>query len=404
MPAQRYDVIIVGAGMSGSTLACALADAGMRIALLDKKPVCVRQEQEYDVRVSSINIASQRIFESLGVWDGVTQRRVSPFRDIEVWSDSGSIHFSASEISQTHLGHIIENSVITSALTDTLANKDNVTLSYSTTIDRLDTHDDGVVVVTGQKNEMHSRLLVGADGPASRVREAAGIAKTTRRYHQKAIVAKVQTEHDHAETARQRFLHTGPLAFLPLADGSCSIVWSCDNDKASSVLASDDESFMHDLGEAFEHRLGAITDAGARVAFPLVRQDSASYIAKRTALIGDAVHVIHPLAGLGANLGIGDAACLAEIVCEAHDKKRDIASHSILRRYERWRKGANAFVAGMMDMYKTVFGSPSESLRHTAGSGLTMTHKMKPVKRVLMRHATGISGDLPAIARPSRIY
>jgi len=404
MATREFDVIVVGAGMSGATLACTLGQSEFRVALLDKNPARVWQQQEYDPRVSSVNLASQKIVESLGVWQAVQQRRVSPFRNIKVWSDDGSVHFSAAEISQTHLGHIIENSVVTSALLEALNSSKNITVLQPTEIKQLSCDDHGASVVTEEHGELSANLLVGADGAASRVREEAGIVKSVRRYEQKAIVAKVHTEKSHAQTARQRFLPTGPLAFLPLSDGSCSIVWSCDNEMASSVLALDDTSFMHDLGEAFEYHLGEIVETSPRVAFPLARQDSASYIGMRTALIGDAAHVIHPLAGLGANLGITDAACLAQVLNEAHDKNRDIGSHTTLRCYERWRKGDNALVSCAMDMYKNIFGNSSDTVRRVAGSGLNFANRMSPVKHILMRHATGISGDLPDIARQSSIH
>ncbi len=403
MAGQVFDVIVAGAGMSGATLACALGQAGFRVALLDKKAAAVWQQQDYDPRVSSINLASQKIFDSFGVWEAIQKQRVSPFREIDVWSDAGAVHFHASEIGQSHLGHIIENSAITSALSDALGRDANVTVLQPAEINQLVFHDTGVSAVTADSGELAAKLVIGADGAASRIQELAEITKTVRSYDQKAIVAKVHTERNHAETSRQRFLPTGPLAFLPLADGTCSIVWSCDNAMAEAVLALDDEVFMRDLGDAFEHRLGAIVKTSERLAFTLSRQDTASYIGERTALIGDAAHVIHPLAGLGANLGITDAACLAQVLSEARDNQRDIGGHSTLRRYERWRKGDNALVSGAMDMYKTVFGSSSDALRRVAGGGLTLANKIAPLKHTMMRHATGISGDLPDIARQSNI-
>ncbi|MDH3694325.1 MAG: UbiH/UbiF/VisC/COQ6 family ubiquinone biosynthesis hydroxylase [Gammaproteobacteria bacterium] len=402
--AQEFDVIVVGAGMSGATLACALGEVGFRVALLDKKPARVWQEQNYDPRVSSINLASQKIFESLGVWQAIQRRRVSPFREIRVWTRDGAIHFSANEISQTHLGHIIENSAITTALLEVLSNSENITVLQPTDIKQLSCDDHGVSVITEAHGKLHGSLLVGADGATSRVGEAADITKSIQRYGQKAIVATVHTEKNHAQTAWQRFLATGPLAFLPLADGLCSIVWSCDNAMADNVLALDDASFMRDLTEAFEYRLGAIVETSPRQAFPLARQDTTSYIGEHTVLIGDAAHVIHPLAGLGANLGITDAACLAQVLSAARGKKRDIGAHATLRRYERWRKGDNALVSNAMDMYKNIFGSSSDTLRRVAGSGLNLANRISPVKHTLMRHATGISGDLPDIARQSTIH
>ena len=248
---------------------------------------------------------------------------------------------------------------------------------------------------------MRARLLVGADGAQSRVRHFARVQARGWPYDQQALVATVATERSHRETAWQRFLPNGPLAFLPLHDGRSSIVWSTTPEQARQLLAEDEESFCRQLEQAFAATLGRIESCGERAAFPLRLQYVDSYVQPGLALIGDAAHTVHPLAGQGVNLGILDAASLAEVLLEARAQGKDIAALKVLRRYERWRKGHNLMMMAAMDGFKRLFGATWEPLRWMRNAGLNLTNALPPVKQLIMNQAMGRSGDLPALARPA---
>jgi len=401
---HRFDVIIVGGGMAGATLACALQGRGMKIALIEAAlPPDVRPNDPIDLRVSAITRASQQIFTALGAWPGMSARRISPFREMHVWDAGGDgfIHFDAAEVGEDALGHIIENRVIQHALWQRLQGEGGVELFCPAAVTALQ-HVGAVMHVNLADGKiLRTRLLVGADGAQSRVRQFAGIQTRGWTYDQQAVVATVASEHSHRETAWQRFLPTGPVAFLPLHDGRSSIVWSTSPRQALQLLAADDALFCRQLESAFGATLGRIESTSERASFPLRLQYVDSYVQPGLALIGDAAHTVHPLAGQGVNLGILDAATLAEVLVDAHAQGKDIASLKVLRRYERWRKGNNLMMMAAMDGFKRLFGADWEPLRRVRNAGLSLTNRIPPVKQLIMRHAMGRAGDLPALARQS---
>ncbi len=398
-----YDLLIAGGGMVGSTLACALGDTDLKIALLEGLPLDrIRPGAELDSRVSAISRASQRIFAAVGAWDGIAASRVSPFRDMRVWDAAGfgSIHFDSAALGEPLLGWIIENRVIQFALLERARRLPAVELFCPAALDAAEALENGfwrVRLTDGR--EFTTRLLVGADGAQSKVRQWAGIATSGWGYDQNAVVANVRTAEPHQETAWQRFLPTGPLAFLPLADGRCSIVWAAPPARAEVLLALDESAFAEALAEAFDQRLGAIIEVGPRAAFPLRLQHTHAYVQPGLALIGDAAHVIHPLAGQGVNLGLLDAATLAEVILEAVTAGQDVGSLKVLRRYERWRKGDNLLMMGLMDGFKRLFGNTLPPVRLARNLGLNLTDAAGPLKNLIARRAMGLAGDLPRLAR-----
>lgn len=399
---KPYDIIIVGGGMVGATLACALQDAALRVALIETVPPPERgPDDPAELRVSAITRASQQIFTALGVWEGMAARRISPFREMHVWDagGDGAIHFDAAELGEDALGHIVENRVMQRALWDRLEQDGGVELLCPAAVAALRRDGSMVEVSLADGRTLQSRLLVGADGARSRVRQFARIQARGWSYDQRAVVTTVVTEHSHRETAWQRFLPTGPLAFLPLHDGRSSIVWSTTPQQAEQLLAADETAFHQQLELAFESKLGRIESSGERAAFPLRLQYAERYVQPGVALIGDAAHTVHPLAGQGVNLGILDAASLAEVLLDARAQDRDIAALKVLRRYERWRKGHNLMMMAAMDGFKRLFGADWEPLRWARNTGLTLTNALPPVKHLIMSHAMGRSGDLPALAR-----
>ncbi len=398
-----YDLIISGGGMVGAMLAAALGHADLNIALLEGTPLeRIQPGVELDCRVSAINRASQRMFASVGAWDGMTAWRVSPFRTMRVWDAAGfgQIHFDSADLGEPLLGWIIENRVIQSALLERAQQRPAVTLLNPVALESAEAlAGNGWRVQLTDGRILTTRLLVGADGAQSKVRQLADIDVRGWDYDQKAIVANVRTAESHQETAWQRFLPTGPLAFLPLSDGRCSIVWVMAPESADELLALNDAEFAEALAAAFDQRLGAIGAVGSRGAFPLRLQHARAYVKPGLALMGDAAHVVHPLAGQGVNLGLLDAATLAEVILDALAVGHDFSSIKTLRRYERRRKGDNLLMLGVMDGFKRLFGNAPPPVRLLRNLGLNLTDASGPLKNLIARRAMGLEGDLPRLAR-----
>lgn len=395
----QYDIIILGSGMVGSALACALAETNLKIALLDKqKPQLDWPIEGYDLRVSALTYASQKILKHIGAWPDILKRRVSPFSKMQVWdaSGDGKIEFSAEDSGVPQLGHIVENRVTQGALFDCIEKHKNIDYLQPVTATNVMADDNKVELTLDDGNILEAKLIVGADGARSWLRQQANIQISTKDYGQKGVVTTVKTEFHHGNTARQRFLATGPLAFLPLPDGYCSIVWSTTSDEADRLVNLDEEIFISELESALgESELGKIESIGKRAAFPLKKQHAEQYCAQRLVLVGDAAHTIHPLAGQGVNLGLLDIATLAEEIISTLDKRRDIGDHALLRRYERRRKGDNLLMMSSMDGFHSLFSNENKGLSFIRNLGLNVTNKITPLKSKLMGHAMGLDKKTP---------
>lgn len=388
---KHYDIIIVGGGIVGLTMANTLRDSELKIAVIEQnepRPVTA----DIDLRVSAINASASQFFQEAGVWQHMAADRVSAFLRMHVWDSTGvgQIDFDSAQCRVPALGHIIENSVIQQALRETLLESNHVDWLCPYTIQSLMLSEDEQVVTLDDGARMSCDLIIGADGSHSIVRQIAGIDFQRKEYAQSGVVATVATELAHDKTAWQCFLPSGPLAFLPMADGRCSIVWSLDEGQVGDILTLDDEAFSRQLEQAFEYRLGAVTSVSQRAAFPLAHGHVNRYVQRGMALIGDAAHIIHPLAGQGANLGIMDALCLAEVLKTALDQNRQWNALHTLRQYERSRKGANLAMEASMSGFKVLFGNENPLLATLRNTGLNLVDQLPLVKNQLIQHALGL--------------
>jgi len=404
---MQADLIIVGAGMVGSALALALEHSGLEILVVDGGPLSVKPfdaRGAFEPRVSALSAASQRILERLGVWDGIATRRASPYRDMQVWdgSGTGSVHFSAASVHAEVLGHIVENRVVQDALLERLHDS-QIGLLGNARLEQLRRSGDGWLLTLADGRELRAPLLVAADGANSAVRRLAGCATREWNYLHHAIVTSVRCERSHQATAWQRFTDDGPLAFLPLNrqgdEHWCSIVWSTVPGEAERLMALDDEAFRHELGKAFEWRLGQVTAVDPRVCIPLRQRHAKRYVESGLALIGDAAHSIHPLAGQGVNLGFLDAAVLAEVLLHALQRGEQPNDVRVLSRYERRRMPHNLAMMAAMEGFERLFQADPLPIRLLRNSGLNWVDELPDAKALFVRRALGLVGDLPELAQ-----
>jgi 2-octaprenylphenol hydroxylase len=394
---SRNDVVIVGAGITGASLALGLAlVAKQRIVLVDHEAPAAYSEGPGN-RVSALGLAAERVLTRIGVWQELPADRVSPYRHMQIWDagSSGQLDFDAAEIGESHLGHIIENDLLVHHLHLRIRDTDLVSSRLGETPVAISYRHDAIGLRLESGEEIEASLLVGADGGQSWVRTQLDISTRTHEYHQLGIVCRIATGSAHRETAWQRFLPTGPVAVLPLADGASSIVWSADEERARELLDMDAEEFVVQLRDALEGRLGNITLLGSRQAFPLKSTRVDHYIAERVALVGDAAHRVHPLAGQGANLGLKDVATLVDVVEAAAAVSRDIGVRQVLRRYERWRKTENSATDLLMSALNIAFDGRRGVPGLIRGPGMNMLNRASGIKALMARYAMGVAGDLP---------
>lgn len=383
----RHEVVVGGGGVVGAALALALARKDFDVALVERgqgpRPY---DPAHYDLRVYALAPASVVQLAALGVWGKIEQQRACAYQAMRVWDDrpEQALSFNAADLHAAQLGYIVENDLLLWALWGALG---KVTIYRGVEVSSFATNGSAASLVLSDGRELSTKLVVAADGAESRLREMAGIETVSWAYPQKAVVCHAVTEKAHRNTAHQRFLPTGPLAFLPLADGRCSIVWS--SQEAEELLALGDADFRARLAAALQFELGAILECTRRLSFPLHLLHARDYVRERLALAGDAAHVVHPLAGQGVNLGFADARALVQELAAARDAGRDIGSLRLLKRYERARKADNLDMLVITDGLYRAFGTRTPGWDGLRTLSMNAVNRLAPLKDFFVRRAIG---------------
>ena len=408
MMPQTYvsaDIVIVGGGMVGATLAIALSTAGIKVVLLDRLAADSNTALHYDGRASAIANGSVNILKRIGVWPYL-ETDASPIWDIRVADGHPlrgvsplSLHYDHSDIGQDPFGFIVENRCIRETLKRVISRCESLTYIESANVVSNERGLFGVTVETDEGLRLKAALLVAADGRKSQIRLEAGINTHIKMYPQKSIVCNIRHEKDHSGTAVELFLPGGPFAMLAMTQNRSNVVWTERSDLADHYMSLSEGMFLEELSQRFGTWLGRIQLVSPRHIYPLGMLHAERYTDQRLALIGDAAHAIHPIAGQGLNLGLRDVAALAELIVDATRIGGDIGSAGVLARYERWRRFDNFVLVSVTDGLNRLFSNDIMPLRISRDIGLAFVNRLPVVKRFLMRHAMGQVGKLPRLVR-----
>lgn len=399
---QSKDIVVIGGGMVGLSAALALANLGLSVTVVDGEWGDQALSKAPQLRVSAISLSSQHFLQHLEVWQNIAAQRLCAYTHMKVWEQDSfaSISFDHHSVQQPHLGHIIENQLIRQQLWQQAEQHASINLIAPAKIAKLVMGQSEVFVELNSGAMLTTKLVVGADGANSFVRQQQSMPQTFWDYGHRAIVATIKTVEAHQNTARQVFTPAGPLAFLPLwQDDLCSIVWSQTSERAEHLMAMEDTDFNRTLTTTFDNQLGMCELQSQRVSFPLKMSYSRQWVKDRTVLIGDAAHTIHPLAGQGANLGFMDAAALAQVIDEGLKAGKDIADIAQLRQYERWRKSEAIKMIAVMEGFKRLFSGSHPVKKLIRDIGLSAADNLPFAKPQLIRQALGLEGELPKSAK-----
>ncbi|HXC29256.1 MAG TPA: UbiH/UbiF/VisC/COQ6 family ubiquinone biosynthesis hydroxylase [Stellaceae bacterium] len=417
---EDVELLIAGGGLNGMVLGIACADAGLRVAVVDRQDPKTMLGEKFDGRTSAIAYGSKLVLDGIGVWPMVAAK-AEPIREIRVADDDSPLflHYDQKELgpgssNNAPLGYIVENRVLRRALFERAKALPSFSLLAPRVVGTVTSDTGSAVATLGDATRIHARLVAAADGKDSPLRQAAGIRTVEWRYKQAGIVTTVAHERPHAGIAIEHFLPAGPFAILPMTDepsmdaalprrGRSSIVWTENASLAPHLVKLPEAEFAVELGARFGDFLGRIEPVGPRWTYPLSLMQAERYTARRLALVGEAAHVIHPIAGQGLNVGIRDCAALAEAVIDARRLGLDIGDDHVLERYQRWRRLDAVLLAGVTDGLNRLFSNRIAPLKLLRDMGLAAVNKMPPLKRLLMQHAMGTLGDRPRLARGERL-
>lgn len=392
MRLNHKDVAVIGAGVVGLAAALVAAEQGLQVALVEAHEVKPWDANQPDLRVVALARDSQDLFEVLGVWPSVIERRAYPYSAMQVCDavQTQPLRFNATDLGQPHLGHIVENDLLVAMLWQRVCQQPLIRRYCPDRVTGLQAETESVSIQLQDGGTLNARLVFGCDGAASKVRSLAGIETDVHDYHQKGLVAYVETELSHRNTAWQRFLSTGPLAFLPFGEKRCSIVWSLPDDRAEELLSATPEAFCRALDSAFAGTLGKTRLLSKRAGFPLKRSLAKTVLKGRVLLLGDAAHAVHPLAGQGVNLGLRDVSALRNTFAAANQKTGDALDLHGLQRWARERYSENALAALFFENINRLYSNDSMLLSLLRGNLFGLTDRLGPVKNALARHAAGL--------------
>jgi 2-octaprenyl-6-methoxyphenol hydroxylase len=398
-----FDIVIIGGGLVGASLACALRASGLRLGVIEAVPLAASSQPGYDDRTLALAYGSKRIFETLGVWEGIVPETTRIDRiHISDRGHFGVTRLTAAEAGLPALGYVVPNRALGAALLKALESSRQIDwLCPAEMRDIRVTQDHAAVTVhhEGKDKMLTARLVIAADGAHSAVRQAMGIEAVRTEYRQTAIVTTVTASQPHGNTAYERFTDTGPLALLPQRQNDCAVVWSARAEEVKTILGWSDAEFLRQLQERFGDRLGDFTRLGRRASYPLALTRVPEQVRARLALIGNAAHTVHPVAGQGFNLGLRDVAAVADILADAHRAGNDIGDLTVLRRYADWRRRDNQVISLFTNGLIRIFSNNIFPLTLLRNAGLLAVDLMPGIKRGFVRVTSGLAGKLPRLAR-----
>lgn len=403
MSETDYDLLIIGGGMVGASLACALARQPLRIAMIEAVSFDAAQQPAYDDRAIALSYGTRRIFEGLGMWERI-DAHATPIEKIHV-SDRGHFGFTRLDCAEegvAALGYVVIGRELGVTLTEQIQQQDNLELfcpARLTGLNYTEEHITATVHTAQGERQVRAKLIAAADGGNSLVRELLRIEASSEDYGQTAIIANITPGQPHGNTAYERFTDSGPLALLPMSAGRCALVWTQRHADVDAVMQLSDAAFLERLQQRFGYRLGRLRHVGERHAYPLRLLRAKEQVRPRLALIGNAAHTIHPIAGQGFNLGIRDVSVLAEVICQAHRAGQDIGALETLHHYRQWREPDHERVIRFTDTLARIFSNPSKPLALVRNLGLSTLELCPPLKRVLSRQAMGLRGKQPRLNR-----
>lgn len=400
-----HDISIVGGGLAGPTLALALARAGFRVCIIDRLPRDTRTDTGFDGRSYALALASVRLLRAVGLWADVAEH-AQPMLQIKVTDGRAGegaapwmMHFDHAEIEEGAMGQMVEDRHLRAAVLTHLDQSDRITQISGEAVVAQSPAPDGITLTLSSGKTVRSRLVVGADGRASGTAERAGIKRTGWPYGQTAVVCAVRHEQPHGGVAHQFFMPNGPLAILPLTHNRSSIVWSETDTRAQMLAALPDDAFLDELRPAFGSFLGEIALEGQRFTYPLNLTLAESLIADRIALVGDAAHGVHPIAGQGLNAGLRDVAALVDVLSDAKRTGQDFGGRQVLQAYQQWRRFDTATLALATDTFNRLFSNDNPLLRAARDMGMGVVNAIPGMRRGFVREAAGLTGDLPSLMR-----